>query len=338
MIDTDGIVRFWNRGAERMFGWLREQLVGHGFERIVPDDLIRLGEIDWIQQRVERDGSLDNHLTRRLTRSGEVRWVSLTRTRLVGASGVVLGSMGVLRDLTEYRRTEDALERARHLAGIGEMAATVAHDIKNPLAAIHAALQYIARDEVDAEERREVLDEVTKEVHRVDETIQDLLRFARRVPPRFQRVQVRELVDDVIAELHLSLDLADHEHAFDVPADLEASLDLAMLRRILRNLLVNATQAMDGPGTITVSATVEGGELRIDVRDTGPGIEGDVIESFFEPFVTTKSRGTGLGLPIARRYTEAHGGHLELLETGPGGTCFRIALPHGVAGDSGSGP
>ncbi len=327
LLDRDDVVRFWSQGAERMFGWAREEVVGQTFERIVPDDLRERGEMAWIHRRVLDHGALDNHLTRRLSREGEIRWVSLTRTLLRGASGQALGSMSVLRDLTEYRRTEEALERARHLARIGEMAATVAHDIKNPLAAIHAALQYIDRPEVPFEERREVIGEVSGEVHRVDETIQDLLRFARRVPPRRERVGVHAVVEDVLAELHLSLDLAHHMHELAIPAELEVSVDPSMVRRILRNLLANASQAMEGPGTLRIEAGPVDGVVVVEVIDQGPGVPAEVQGTLFEPFVTSKARGTGLGLSIARRYAEDHGGSLELAETGRAGSRFRLTLP-----------
>lgn len=331
LLDLEGKVRYWNLGAERMFGWPREEVLGQGIEWIVPADLQEDGEPAWIEATVVREGSLDNHLTRRVTRSGEVRTVSLTRTQLRAASGRVLGSVSVLRDLTEHRRTEVALERARHLAQIGEMAATVAHDLKNPLAAIHAALQVVGRDGTGPEERAELLAEVGHEVRRADETIQDLLRYARREPPRREPVDVRALVQRSIVEVHLTLDLADHDHAFDIEPGLTAELDAGMVGRILRNLLLNASQAMGGPGTISVAARRARRDLVVDVSDTGPGVDPSLLATMFEPFVTSKVRGTGLGLPVARRYAEAHGGRLELRETGPSGTTFRLLLPE-VAG------
>jgi two-component system sensor histidine kinase PilS (NtrC family) len=246
----------------------------------------------------------------------------------------VLGSIGVLRDLTSHRRTELALEEARHLARIGEMSATVAHDIKNPLAAIHAAVQYLSREESSPEERVEMLGEISKEVRRVDETIHDLLRFSRPRPPDLEPTLVSELVQGTLAELKLTVELGQQGLDVAVEPGLSVPLDRRMMRRVLHNLLVNAFQAteevgpaMDGPGQVTVRAWSDGDRAVIEVRDSGTGVADGLKLQLFEPFVTSKVRGTGLGLAVARRFVEAHGGEIRLHASDSSGSSFRLWLP-----------
>lgn len=327
ILDPEQRVRFWNRGAEEMFGYSQEEMIGNDFAAIVPDDLLETGELEWIQGSVSESGSLNNYMTRRLTRAGELLEISLTRTSLRSESGRVLGSIGVLRDLTENLRTEQALIEARHLARIGEMSATVAHDIKNPLAAIYSAVQYLEREETSVEERKELLGEVGKEVRRVDETIQDLLRFARSAPLRREDTRIEDLVRGVLADVKLTAELADHRFEVFVDPDAQVAIDRKMMTRALRNLVVNACQAMEQPGCVTVRAWQDEDLVVLEVLDQGPGIPVEVGAELFEPFVTSKVRGTGLGLAVARRYAEAHGGTLELTESTGDGSTFRISLP-----------
>jgi len=327
MVDLDDIVRFWNKGAERMFGHTRHEIVGKPLAIIVPEDLVAGGEMEWIAERILQSDSLDNHLTRRVTRDGRVLLVSLTRTSLRNADGKVIGSTVVLRDETERKRIEAALEQARHLAMIGEMSATVAHDIKNPLAGIYAAVQYLGRGNPTEAERRELLDEVGLEVHRVDETIQDLLRFAHTLPPNPEQVLASEFVEEVLATMTLSPEMNRHELEVDVEEGLEVPIDREMLGRVLRNLLINASQAMESPGRLRIHVWCDEESAVFDICDTGSGVPAHLTDSLFTPFVTSKARGTGLGLPIARKHVESHGGQLHLLQTGNQGSVFRFTVP-----------
>lgn len=327
MVDLEEIVRFWNKGAERLFGYTRHEIVGKPFATIVPEDLIVGGELEWIAERVAQTDSLGNHLTRRITREGKSLVVSLTRTSLRNADGTVIGSTAVLRDETERKRIEADLEQARHLAMIGEMSATVAHDIKNPLAGIYAAVQYLGRGNPTEAERRELLDEVGLEVNRVDETIQDLLRFAHPLPPNPEQVLASEFVEEVLATMTLSPDLNRHEVEVDIEPGLEVPIDREMLGRVLRNLLINASQAMLSPGRLRIRAWRDEERAVFDIHDTGSGVPGHLTDTLFTPFITSKARGTGLGLPIARKHVEAHGGQLLLLRTSDQGSVFRFSVP-----------
>jgi len=327
LIDSDDIVRYWNMGAESMFLFRREEVVGRRVGFIVPEDLLEAGELAWIQARIESEGALTNFLTRRVRKDGVVLPVSLTRTLLKDSQGRTVGSTAIVRDLTEQRRTEEQLHRARGLAILGELAATVAHEIKNPLAGIFATLQIIVRDLDEGDERREVLADVLHELLRLDETVQDLLRFARPVPPRPLPTDLGSFLRELVESLRRQPDVERNQVEVEAEEELIVPIDSRLLSQAFTNLILNAAQAMGSGGKLSIRVRRNGDSVLADFIDDGPGVAADQLEAIFDPFFTTKSRGTGLGLSIARKNVEAHGGSLRL-EPGKGhGTHFRVELP-----------
>ena len=326
LIDNDDVVRYWNRTAERVFQFAPSEVVGRRIGRIVPADLMASGELEEMRARLDRGESVTQVLTRRVRKDGSERWCHVTRTPLHDAQGRVVGSTAILRDVTDQRRTEAELTRSRALAAVGEMAAKLAHEVKNPLAGIYAAVQVLARDLEREDPRRAIFDEIGAEVRRVDQTVIDLLRFSRPVPPRLRPTSLGALARDTVEPLrraHPTVELA-----LELPDDLIVAIDERMIGTALENLVSNALQAVDGRGTrVVVAARREPGGVAIEVRDDGPGIAPAQREEVFEPFFTTKTRGTGLGLPIALKNAQAHGGSLELDDAPEGGARFTLRLP-----------
>jgi PAS domain S-box-containing protein len=326
LIDNEDVVRFWNRGAVQMFQFTPEEVVGRKVGAIVPPDLRDNDELGTIRRRIDDDVAVVNHITRRVRKDGTELWCSLTRTPLHDGHGSVVGSAAVLRDITEQRRTEAELARARTLATIGEMSAKIAHEIKNPLAGIYAAVQVLARELPPADHRREIFDEIGEEVRRLDQTVIDMLRFARPVPPKPRPMSLRAALRDVVEPLRRAFPRVDVR--VKVEGDMVLPLDERMISQVLENLVLNALQAVESSnGLVIVEARTDGPECVIEVRDDGPGVPPAARLEIFEPFVTTKTRGTGLGLPIARKNVEAHHGKLELDVAPEGGACFRVRLP-----------
>ena len=326
LIDNEDVVRFWNRGAERMFQFAPDEVVGRRIGRIVPQDVLESGELERVRRELDQGRSVQNFITRRVRKDGVERWCSLTRSPLRDARGHVVGSTAILKDITEQRRTEAELARSRTLAAVGEMSAKIAHEIKNPLAGIYAAVQVLSRELPPSHPHREIFDEIGEEVRRVDQTVIDMLRFSRPVPPRLAPHSLRAIVRDVVDPLRrvfprIALELR-------VPDELVLSIDERMLSQVIENLVSNALQATDGKGTrVIVESRVEPEAVVLEVRDDGPGVPPALREEIFEPFVTTKTRGTGLGLPIARKNVAAHDGLLTLGTAPEGGASFRVQLP-----------
>lgn len=326
LLDDRSVVRYWNRGAEEMFQFTRAEAVGRKAGFILPPDLLAADELGLLQQKLVAGESVRNFITRRMRKDGTVRWVSLTRTLLHDSHGAIIGSTAQLRDITEQRETESALERARMLAMIGELAAKIAHAIKNPLAGIHASVQVLASELAPDDPRREIFAEVGEEIHRLDDTVLDLLHFARPLPPHVQANDLRTFVQDLIEPLRRRFGGQGVLFEVSIEEGLVVALDARMMAEAFDNLLINAVQALPGPGKVRVEARTLGRIVEVDVSDSGPGIPPEDVERIFEPFVTQKSRGTGLGLPIARKNVELHGGTLvALARPGPGAT-FRLSL------------
>jgi PAS domain S-box-containing protein len=326
-IDLANVIRYWNRGAEAMFQYPREETLGRKVGFLLPRDLLESDELGQIQQVLARDGSLSNYVTRRVRKDGAERWVSLTRSVLHDSRGAAIGSTAVFRDITEQRRTEEELFRARGLAVVGEISTNLAHEIKNRLAGIYAATQLLARSLAPGDPRLAVFHDVGQEIKKLDETAKDLLRFARPLPPKPVPTDVHAFLSRVIQTLERDADVRKHEIALDVEPDLVTNLDPDLMGQVFGNLVLNAAQAMERPGRIRLAARRDGARVCFEVADEGPGIPSDVVASLFRPFFTTKSQGTGLGLPITRKNVELHGGTIEV-ETELGkGTRFRIQLP-----------
>ncbi len=243
---------------------------------------------------------------------------------------------------------EKQMERADKLASLGEVASTVAHEIKNPLAGISGAIQVLARDYRDDPEKSELFKEILRQIDRMDRSVKDLLGYARVPALLLTEESIPEIVDRSLFLVQGMI----REHGIEVVKDFKCHckairVDAEQMRQVFLNLCLNAVQAMPGGGTLSLTSSDvpgppteaklpptadEGAEhkgwCRINVGDTGPGIPAEMREVVFKPFFTTKRVGTGLGLPICRRIVEQHHGFLTV-ESGNGkGTVFSVYLPH----------
>ena len=327
-LDAEGRVRYWNRGASLIFGYQPSEVLGQRIDFLVPRDLLQTEELERLKLMCKEHGAVHNHVTRRLHKDGSSRWISLSRAVSRDAQGRELGIVATLRDVTEQRARDRELERSRSLAMVGELAAKVAHEVKNPLAGIHAALQVLEGTLEANDPRREVFASIGEEVTRLNDLTHELLRFGR--PPEAQ-VQVADLtafLGDLARDVeHLSmaapgeLDLTGLERGLVVP------FDPKLTGQVFKNLIVNGLQASGGHGPVRLTSRRHEHTVSIDVADGGPGIPTDARDSIFEPFFTTKSRGTGLGLSIARKNIEAQGGSIRLRSHSGRGAIFRVEFP-----------
>jgi signal transduction histidine kinase len=238
---------------------------------------------------------------------------------------------GILHDLTARVRMEEQLRDQATMARLGEMAAVVAHEVKNPLAGIRGAIQVIGgrlpADSVDAA----VMKDIIARIDALNVLMKDLLLFAR--PPQLHPASV-DLSAIVLDTVRLS---AQDPALKNVKLHAEGSappiaVDPELLKIVLINLVVNAAQAMHGEGAIRIAIAAADDRCRIVVTDAGPGMPPDVLAQVFTPFYTTKARGTGLGLPTAKRIVEAHAGTLAIECPPGGGTVVTIDLPAAATG------
>ena len=222
------------------------------------------------------------------------------------------------------------MERQERSSTLGNMAAAVAHEIRNPLNAVSMGLQRlrVEYEPAEAEEYRALLDVVQGEVRRLNAIVEDFLSLARPLSLRPEPIAVPALVDEVLLLTDGEARAAGITTGAEVPRDLPPlHADRDRIKQVLLNLVLNAIQAMPGGGKLTLGASVFQGALTLDVSDTGGGIAPEVLPRLFEPYVTTKAKGLGLGLAIARRIVEGHGGTIEAGNRPEGGSRFRVTLP-----------
>jgi signal transduction histidine kinase len=236
---------------------------------------------------------------------------------------------------------QQGLAKAERLATLGELAASLAHEVKNPLAGIAGAVQVMADELPETDPRKEIMHEILDQVHRLDKTVRDLLAFARPGKPDIGPCDIHQVLDRVL--ILLAEDPAAktvrvvRAYQPGIPC-LEA--DAKQLAQVFLNLILNAIQAMPTGGQMTLSTTLRGRDgvggdrrgaggqtVEVVIADTGPGISPNLLPDIFKPFFTTKHRGTGLGLSISRRIVEDHGGWIEVESSQGQGATFRVCLP-----------
>jgi two-component system, NtrC family, sensor histidine kinase HydH len=230
-----------------------------------------------------------------------------------------------------YRELQDNLEhvkRAARMSALGHLSAGLAHEIRNPLAGIEGAAGIVERAAENEERRKEFLGIIQEESRRLNQLVTHFLEFARPRPPELRPTDVRELLESVINLVAQTSPGAKIQFERQIATDLGMlECDAGQLRQVILNLILNAVQAMPEGGRVTVEAQEARGKLMIRVKDEGPGIPPEAVDSIYDPFFTTKASGTGLGLPVAYQIVEQHGGELILAENSTRGACFAISIP-----------
>jgi two-component system CheB/CheR fusion protein len=322
--DVTGRITYVNDTFCRISGYSREELIGQD-HRIVnsgyhPKEFIR--EL-W---RTIASGQVWHGEIRNRAKDGHIYWVDTTIVPFLNDRGKPYQYIAIRSDITSRKEAEEKLAQQAALARVGQMAAVVAHEVRNPLAGIKGAIQVLMSRRAAGDGELPVMRDIIGRIDSLSELINDLMLYARPRPPRLAVIELRPLVSDAVTIVRRdpvgqSIDIAVEG------IDVSASVDAEMVRATVLNLLLNAAQAMAGRGRIVVTLGRSGNAAVIEVRDNGPGIPDEIRNRVFEPFFTTKARGGGLGLPIARRTAELHGGSLALECPDAGGTVVTLTLP-----------
>ena len=328
VIDAHGRIESFNPAAERLFGYAAQEVLGRNVDMLMPSPY-----------REEHDTYLARYLATGLAKiigiGREVQGVRKDGTtfpvQLSVAEITVHGEQkftGILHDLTARVQMEAQLREQAALAKLGEMAAVIAHEVKNPLAGIRGAIQVFGGQMSDGGTKSQVLKEIVSRIDALDQMMKDLLLFARPPKPRCTPTDLIPLVTTT-ANL-FSQDPALQEVDVEIEGSAPTvSADPDMLRIVFQNLLINSAHAMKRKGRIRVAVGTGDGTCQIVFTDSGPGIPREIREKIFTPFFTTKSRGSGLGLPTAKRLIEAHNGQIAIDCPAAGGTTVVVRLPVG---------
>ena len=320
--DQRGIITYVNDKFCEISKYSREELIGQD-HRIInsayhPKEFIRDLWRTIAQGRVWR-GEIRNR-----AKHGSFYWVDTTIVPFLDARGKPRQYLAIRSDITQRKAAEAKLANQAALTQLGQLAAVVAHEVRNPLAGLRGSLE-ILRPRVGATPKeREVIQTMIERIDTLNAKVTDLLRFARPMTPAFQPIDVSPLIRETIASAQAAIgpECPPIEFASG-PAMVRA--DAEMLRAALLNLLLNACQAGGGP--IEIVTTDEGDLCRIAVLDRGTGIPRELMDRVFEVFYTTKKSGTGLGLPIVKRLMELQDGTISLRPRPGGGTVAEIMIP-----------
>ena len=320
--DHRGIITYVNDKFCQISQYSRDELIGQD-HRIVnsayhPKEFMRE-----LWRTIARGGVWRGEIRNR-AKDGSFYWVDTTIVPFLNGDGKPRQYLAIRYEITARKNAEAQLREQAALAQLGQLAAVVAHEVRNPLAGLRASLQVIDRRVSEARDRSAIAAMIQR-IDALNEKVEDLLLYARPKPPRLRPIDVKALLRDVTVSAQISTGRT----SIPMPIEgdtVEANADPEMLRAALLNLVMNACQAA-GKGDVDVGIAAADGLCCIEVRDRGPGIPPDVRDRVFEPFFTTRTSGTGLGLAIVKRLTELQDGTITLVDRPGGGTIARVTVP-----------
>ncbi len=330
--DLNGIVKSWNAGAYRMFGYTAQEMIGQSILRIIPEKLRY--EEDEILQKLRRGERIDHYETRRQKKNNDLIDVSVTISPMRDNTGAVIGASKIARDISDRKRIEQLLVQSEKLAVTGRMAASIAHEINNPLESV-VNLIFLARQEsAEGSKTYRYLLTAEEELERVSHLARQTLGYYRDTgsPAEVHLHRLIETVLTVYKAKLLSTGIAVDTRFNDLQKIVVSKGELI---QIFSNIIANAADAMRGGGLLHITTRnhfgTAGNGIQIMIRDSGTGIKQEHLEHIFEPFFTTKGElGSGIGLWVAKQLVERRGGQISVAtstESGNSGTTLTIFLP-----------
>ncbi|CAN5836612.1 nitrogen fixation sensor histidine kinase GnfL [soil metagenome] len=336
-VTQDGRIAVMNDVAYRIFGLTPTPAdIGRPYTDVLKD----LPDVTRIVAGAFELSHLPNRAEMRVRRTNKVIGYTLSQVR--DRDGRLTGATLFFKDLTRVEQLEERERLRDRLAALGEMAAAIAHEVKNPLAGIEVMAGLLKRRLADNEDAQSILKDIIKEAKMANAIVVEVLDFVRPIRLQVENIRVDDVVQDAVSMAESHVRRGDVEIEVVLPADLPCIQgDPHQIRQIFTNLLTNAFEAMGGHGHVRIAAAQLATEdevavgsdvqavplVQIEVADNGPGVTADIIDKLFNPFFTTKPQGSGLGLAIVRKIVDAHDGRIDVSTRAEGGTRFRVTLP-----------
>ncbi|MFQ5906182.1 MAG: ATP-binding protein [bacterium] len=322
VMDLSGTITAFNRAAERITGLKSDDVLFRKADEYRTleglGNMMQAG-IDTLFRRKETEIE---------TASGEKRTIGMSIYLLRQRKDRVIGIIGVFADLTEIKALREKVKRSEHLAMLGQMAASVAHEVRNPLSSIQGLSDLMASQTDKGDERKKYAAIISKEASRINRTIQEILTFSRTRKPELSPLDANDLLNEIVDSMKVKAEEANVDIDWQPGDDLpEISGDRHQLSKVFSNLILNAIQALEEGGNVELLTRKNKEGVVIEIRDDGAGIPMEIQQKIFNPFFTTKDKGTGLGLAIARKIVEEHGGTIEVHSDGEKGTNFTVKFP-----------
>lgn len=342
-LDPAGRISSWNAGAEHIKGYQADEIIGQHFSLFYPPDDLHRDKPEMELQVAAAEGRFEDE-SWRVRKDGSRFWANVVITALRDPQGKLVGFSKITRDLTDRKRAEEALRTANaelaHMARVttvGQLTASIAHEVNQPLTAIvnnaNACRRLLAAESPDLEEVREAVADIAEAGTRAGEIIAHIRAFFKKAAPGRAQVDLNQVVQEVLALSKGELEKHQVSVRTEMPSGLPPVLgDRVELQQVILNLIMNSVEAMasitDRPRVLRIrSQEHDPGHLLIAVQDTGPGIDPLVIDHMFDTFVTTKTHGIGMGLSISRSIIEAHRGRLWAEPNSTEGATLQFILP-----------
>jgi two-component system, NtrC family, sensor kinase len=347
-VDLHDRVESWNSQTEKLTGIPRHAALGRSLRELFPEELTDrfhevkgqtgIHHIDKVPYRpvlanaahAQSNGSGTNGTSNGHTPTPREATLNIAIAPLISKEMREIGRLIIFDDITDRSELERRLVQADKLSSIGLLAAGVAHEVNTPLAVISTYAQMLAKQVSNDDQKSKLLDKIAKSTFRASEIVNSLLNFSRTSPAEFGEVDLNRTLEETISLVRHQLDKARVRVHFALQADaLAVTGNAGKLQQVFLNLVLNARDAMDGGGTLTVRTWSDGAYARVELKDTGQGIAEDHLPRIYDPFFTTKAprKGTGLGLSVTYGIVQEHGGAIEV-QSEPGvGTLFHLEFP-----------
>lgn len=336
VVDLEGTVLYWNEGAARIYGYQKEEVLGKKLSDFLysRDAALRAEEerlMEGLMARVKAGKVVPNVEVKRQTKEGKEIITSMTISPLRSAEGRIIGASRICKDITHLKKAEERLVLAERLSSLGELTAGVAHELRNPLAGIKINTQMLSRKKDLPGMEKRLLESTIEGIEKIQKIVDDMLHFAKPKASHFKEEEINGVVERSLAILQTKLKKGNISYAFEQGQELpKVRIDIHQIQQVLINVILNAIQAMEKGGTLTIRTFLSNGdEVGIEVRDTGIGIPTAHLKKIFDPFFTTKSEGTGLGLSISAKILESHGATIDVVSEEGKGSTFNIFIPGG---------
>lgn len=324
--DLEGRITIFNRTAEEMTGYLAVEIIGRNYHDFLTGEL---GEDAPLLQTLIK-GSPVEGLERELPlKEGGTLAVESSSSWITSSSGERLGVVEILEDVSRVRALERQMLHQKTLAALGEMAAQVAHELRNPLAGIKGFAGLLAEDLAKDSKAHKMVQRIVEGVDSLDRIATNLLILTQDCPGEFTRQPLGPVFDQAVALIEASMS-GKFQVETDFPKDpCSAKIDAEKIKQLLLNLLRNSCEACEGKGKAVTGyrSNSLANEVKIFVRDFGPGVAPEDLEKIFNPFFSTRTKGTGLGLAIAKKIAEYHRGDIEYSSPEEGGAQFTVNIP-----------
>jgi two-component system sensor histidine kinase HydH len=301
------------------------------FSVLIPDYLLEKGEKEFLISEVIQKGYIENYETERKTKKNEIINVSMSRFAIYDGQSEMIASVGIIRDLTKIKTLEKELQERERLALIGEVVASIAHTLSNPLNIISGNADYLLLEKKSTDSEYEELKTILDETTRITKSIRHLLNFSRPLKVNKSFNDLNKLVGKVISNSKYLKDKKKIVFEKILDKDLpEFEFDISEIEEVFNNLITNAIQAIPSKGKIKITTEKTGAEIIITITDSGRGIPKENLSKIFQPFFSSKEygKGTGLGLSLSKQIIRGHGGDINVKSTVGKGSTFIINLPY----------